>query len=62
MDDLAGKLNELLNSPEGMARIQNLANMLGQNQQAAPSFVFHISPQIFNLSKEIAVNSLIVIM
>ena len=35
MDDLAGKLNELLNSPEGMARIQNLANMLGQNQQAA---------------------------
>ena len=37
MDDLAGKLNELLNSPEGMARIQNLANMLGQNQQAAPA-------------------------
>lgn len=33
MDDLAGKLNELLNSPEGMAQIQNLAQMLGQNQQ-----------------------------
>lgn len=33
MEDLAGKLNELLNSPEGMARIQNLANMLGQSSE-----------------------------
>lgn len=33
MDDLAGKLNELLNSPEGMAQVQNLAQMLGQSQQ-----------------------------
>lgn len=33
MDDLAGKLSELLNSPEGMARIQNLAGMLGQQAQ-----------------------------
>lgn len=38
MDDLAGKLSELLNSPEGMARIQNLAGMLGQQTNtAAPS-------------------------
>ena len=37
MDDLAGKLSELLNSPEGMARIQNLASMLGQNQQESPA-------------------------
>lgn len=33
MDDLAGKLSELLNSPEGMARIQNLAGMLGRQSQ-----------------------------
>ncbi len=32
MDDLAGKLNELLSSPDAMARIQNLAGMLEQNQ------------------------------
>lgn len=38
MDDLAGKLNELLNSPDAMARIQNLAGMLEQNQgDSAPS-------------------------
>lgn len=37
MDDLAGKLNELLNSPEGMAQVQNLAQMLGQSQQEGSS-------------------------
>lgn len=37
MDDLAGKLHEILNSPEGMAQVQNLAQMLGQNQQASSS-------------------------
>lgn len=38
MDDLAGKLNELLNSPDAMARIQNLAGMLEQNQgDSAPT-------------------------
>lgn len=31
MDDLAGKLSELLSSPEGMERIKNLAGMLGQS-------------------------------
>ena len=32
MDDLAGKIGELLGSPEGMERIRNLASMLGQSQ------------------------------
>lgn len=29
MDDLAGKLGEILNSPEGMKQVQELAGMLG---------------------------------
>ncbi len=37
MDDLAGKLNEILNSPEGMAQVQSLAQMLGQSQQESGS-------------------------
>ena len=36
MDDLAGKLSELLNSPEGMERIKNLAGMLGQSAPSEP--------------------------
>lgn len=36
MDDLAGKLSELLNSPEGMERIKNLAGLLGQSAPPAP--------------------------
>ena len=29
MDDLTGKLSELLNSPEGLEQIKNVAGMLG---------------------------------
>ena len=36
MDDIASQLNALLNSPEGMEQIKNVANMLGQSA-AAPS-------------------------
>lgn len=39
MDDLAGKLGEILNSPEGMKQVQELAGMLGLNtggQASAP--------------------------
>ena len=36
MDDLAGKLNELLNSPDGMDRIKNLAGLLGQSAPPEP--------------------------
>lgn len=36
MDDLAGKLNELLNSPDGMERIKNLAGLLGQSAPPEP--------------------------
>lgn len=36
MDDLAGKLGEILNSPEGMKQVQELAGMLGINS-AAPA-------------------------
>ena len=31
MDDIASQLNALLNSPEGMEQIKNVANMLGQS-------------------------------
>jgi len=34
MDDLAGKLNEILHSPEGMQQVQELAGMLGLNASA----------------------------
>ena len=37
MDDLAGTLSAFLNSPEGKARLQNLAGMLAQNQEEAPA-------------------------
>ncbi len=38
MDDLAGKLNEILNNPAEMAKFQQLANnLLGQNGTAAQS-------------------------
>lgn len=39
MDDLAGKLSELLNSPEGMERIKNLAGLLGQSTPPEPPAV-----------------------
>ena len=37
MDDLASKLGELLNNPESMERIKNLASMLGGSAAAAAS-------------------------
>ncbi len=37
MDDLSGKLSELLNDPEGMARIQKMAqSLLSDTKPAAP--------------------------
>lgn len=35
MDNLAEMLSQMMNSPEGMERIKNLANMLGQNQASS---------------------------
>lgn len=37
MEDLAGKLNSILNSPEGMKQVQELAGMLGLNPQSGAS-------------------------
>lgn len=37
MDDLAGKLGEILNSPEGMKQVQELAGMLGLNSNGQAS-------------------------
>ena len=37
MDDLAGKLNQILNSPEGMEQMKRLASMLGQSNPAPSS-------------------------
>ena len=37
MEDLAGKLNSILNSPEGMKQVQELAGMLGLHPQPGAS-------------------------
>ena len=37
MEDLAGKLNSILNSPEGMKLVQELAGMLGLHPQSGAS-------------------------
>jgi len=35
MEDLAGKLNDILNSPQGMQQVQELAGMLGLGNPAS---------------------------
>lgn len=36
MDDLAGKLSELLNNPESLEQIKGISNLLGLNTQQSP--------------------------
>lgn len=67
MDDLAGKLGEILNSPEGMKQVQELAGMLGLNSngqvstpepqpaaQPASTGLAGVSPDMVNAMMQLA--------
>ena len=43
MDDLAGKISEILNDPASMEKIKNLSNMLGIAPDSQDLSLIHIS-------------------
>lgn len=45
MDDLAGKLSELLNDPQTMEKIKGLSGLLGQSSSEAPQPARTTAPQ-----------------
>ncbi len=58
MDDLAGKLNDILNSPEGMKQVQELAGMLGLGGQSAPPPPAPVLPALSGVSPDM-VNAMV---